>query len=301
VIRHVYFISEIHPSTALGLILVGFSLRLTRFDGTTPWVHTACKIFRISVALLGLLSLAKVWFHLPLDLDTLVVRDTAVTPGSMPPAVALCLYLLGCALVLLSARRSLLCQILCLTVITITTAILVASSFAVLTPQMLPAYLTMPAITAVILLILSLGVLNSNVNPSLMNVMTSDSVGGSMARRLLPASLLIPIALGILRLKGQDAGWFGPALGLVLHVVATILLLSAFTWWNAAALDRIAQENTRFEQAAADARTKFLEILDHMDNPTFGHDLQGHFTFLNDAAEHLRFRPRRRWAGVFTP
>ncbi len=117
--------------------------------------------------------------------------------------------------------------------------------------------------------------------------MTSDNAGGAMARRLLPASLFIPIVLGFLRLKGQEAGWFGPALGLALHVVATMLLLALFTWWNAAALDRIARENGRFEEAVQDARAALLRILDHVDNPAFAHDLEGNITFFNTAAERL--------------
>ena len=288
VIRHLWLVSQVHPNAALGFILVGFSLRLARFDGATPWVHAACKLFRISVGLLGLLSLANIWLRLNLDIDKFIVRDpSSVMPGSMPPAAALCLYMLGCALVLLSARRSLLCQTLSLAVTTIAMATLVASSYALLAPQVLPAFLTMPAITALVLLILSLGVMNSNANHGLMTVMTSDSVGGAMARRLLPASLLIPIALGFLRLKGQDAGWFGPALGLMLHVVATMLLLALFTWWNAVALDRIARENGRFERAVQDARTALLKILDHVDNAAFAHDLQGNVTYFNTAAERL--------------
>ena len=288
VIRHLWLVSQVHPNAALGFILVGFSLRLARFDGATPWVHTACKLFRISVGLLGLLSLANIWFHLNLGIDKFIVRDpTAVMPGSMPAAAALCFYMLGCALVLLSAGRSLLCQILSLVVTTLTMATLVASSYALLAPQALPDYLTMPAITALVLLILSLGVVNSNANHTLMTVMTSNSVGGAMARRLLPASLLIPIVLGFLRIKGQDAGWFGPAQGLVLHVVATMLLLALFIWWNAAALDRIARENGRFEHAVQDTRAALLEILRHVSNAAFAHDLQGNLTFFNAAAERL--------------
>ena len=180
-----------------------------------------------------------------------------------------------------------LCQILSLVVTTITTATLVASGYAWLAPQALPGLPGMPAITALILLILSLGVVSSNAHHTLMTVMTSNSVGGAMARRLLPASLLIPIALGFLRLKGQDAGWFGPALGLVLHVVATMLLLALFIWWNAAALDRIARENGRFEHAVQDTRTALLEILSHVSNAAFAHDLHGNLTFFNAAAERL--------------
>jgi PAS domain S-box-containing protein len=288
VIRHLWFISQVHPNSALGFILVGFSLRLARYGGVTPWAHTACKLFRISVGLLGLLSLANIWFHLNLGIDKFIVRDsTAAMPGSMPAAVALCFYLLGCALVLLSAGRNSLCQIVALVVTTISTAALVASGYGWLAPQALPDYLTVPTMTAVLLLILSLGVVSSNAHHTLMTVMTSSSVGGAMARRLLPASLLIPIGLGFLRIKGQDAGWFGPLLGLVLHVVATMLLLALFIWWNAAALDRIARENGRFEHAVQDTRAALLEILSHIGNAAFAHDLRGNLTFFNAAAERL--------------
>jgi PAS domain S-box-containing protein len=120
-----------------------------------------------------------------------------------------------------------------------------------------------------------------------MTVMTSSSVGGAMARRLLPASLLIPIGLGFLRIKGQDSGWFGPPVGLILHVVTTMVLLALFIWWNAQTLDRIARENGRFEHAVQDTQAALLEILSHVSNAAFAHDLRGNLTFFNAAAERL--------------
>ncbi len=129
----------------------------------------------------------------------------------MPAAAALCFYLLGCALgpaergaELAVPDRSR------WAVTTISTAALIASGYGWMAPQALPDYLTMPMMTALLLLMLSMGVVSSNAHHTLMTVMTSNSVGGAMARRLLPASLLIPIGLGFLRIKGQDAGWFGP-------------------------------------------------------------------------------------------
>jgi PAS domain S-box-containing protein len=216
------------------------------------------------------------------------VRDpTAVMPGAMSASTALCFYLLGCALVLLSAGRSLLCLNVSLLVTVATTATLVAGGYALLDPRAVPAFLTMPAMTALILLILSLGVVSSNTHDTLMTVMTSNSAGGTMARRLLPASILIPLALGFLRLKGQEAGWFDPAIGLVLHVVATMLLLALFIWWNATALDRIAGENGRIEHAVQDTQSALLEILGHVNNAAFAHDLKGNLTFFNGAAERM--------------
>ena len=155
VIRHLWFVSQVHPNRHAEVRPDRFlCCSLARYDGTTnTWVHSACKLFRISVGLLGLLSLVNIWFHLNLGIDRFIVRDpTAVMPGAMPPAAALCFSVLGCALVLLTAGRGLLCQILSLTVTTITTATLVASSYAWFAPQTLPGYLGMPAITALALL-----------------------------------------------------------------------------------------------------------------------------------------------------
>ena len=280
-------VSQIHPNTALGFILVGFSLRLAQYDRAYPSAHTVGKLLRLCVGLLGLLSLAEIWLGWNIGISHLIVHDPAAKPGPMPPAAALAFCVLGFALTLLSAQRSLPCQILALAVTTISVATLVASSYALLAPQAAPDSLIMPFITALVLLILSLGVLHANANRAFMAVVTGDTEGGTMARRLLPASIVIPLVLGLLRLKGQEEGWFGPALGLVLHVVATMLALALIIWWNAAALDRVTSENQRFGYAAKDTRTTMLEILQHVNNAVYAYDLQGHLIFFNAAAERL--------------
>lgn len=287
IIRPLGLVSQIHPNTALGFVLVGFSLRLAQYDPVNPSAHTVCKLLRLSVGLLGLLSLIEIWLGWNIGISQLMVHDPAATPGPMPPAAALAFFLLGSALALLSAQRSLPCQIFALAVTTITVTTLVACGYALLAPQAVPDALIMPVVTALVLLILSLGVLRANANRALMAVVTGDTEGGTMARRLLPASIVIPIVLGFLRLKGQEAGWFGPALGLVLHVVATMLVLALIIWWNAAALDRVTQENQRFGYAAQDTRSMMLEILQHVNNAVYAYDLQGHLIFFNTAAERL--------------
>src|SRR5579862_3791131 len=287
IIRPLGLVSQIHPNAALGFLLVGFALRFAQFDQINPSARTVSRLFRISVGFVGLLSLAETWPGWNLGFSQLIVHDPAVRPGSMSPAAALAFYLLGCALTLLSAQRSLLCQIFTLTVTTITVATLVAFSYALLAPQAVPASLIMPVTTAIVLLILSLEVLHRNAHRALMAVVTSDTQGGTMARRLLPASILIPLMLGFLRLKGQQAGWFGPAVGLVLHVVATMLLLAIFIWWNARALDRASRETQRFSCAVQDTRTTMLEILRHVTDAVYAHDLDGKLTFVNVAAERF--------------
>ena len=54
-----------------------------------------------------------------------------------------------------------------------------------------------------------------------MPFLVSASPGGVMARRLLPAAVILPAALGWLRMVGQGAGLLGLELGLALFAART--------------------------------------------------------------------------------
>ena len=300
-------VSQVHPYAALGFILVGFSVRLARFDGATPWVHPACKIFRMSAGFLGLLSLANIWLRLSLDIDKFIVREpTPDMPGSMPPAAALCLYGLGCALVLLSAKRRLLCQILGLAVTTITMAALVANCYAFLAPQVLPGLFDHARYDGADPADSVTGSRKFKCQPQSGDSDDQRQLGRSDGAAAFARFRVDPYRAGFCAPQRAGGGMVWPALGLALHVVATMLLLALFIWWNAAALDRIARENGHIEQAVQDAQTTLLEILGHVDNAAFAHDLQGNLTFLNTAAERLFGIPsaealRKNIYSVITP
>lgn len=66
----------------------------------------------------------------------------------------------------------------------------------------------------------------------------SDSAGGTIARRLLPALLLVPLVVGVLVNTGLRAGWYGPTVGLALLTLATIVLSVLLTTTTAGALNR---------------------------------------------------------------
>src|SRR4029434_2865834 len=61
---------------------------------------------------------------------------------------------------------------------------------------------------------------------------TSNSFGGLMARRLLPATLLIPLILGFVHSRGLEAGLYAPETGLALFAVANVLLFLSVVWWG---------------------------------------------------------------------
>ena len=71
-----------------------------------------------------------------------------------------------------------------------------------------------------------------------MKVFTSATPGGEMARRFFPMALLVPLALGALRIYGERAGYYAPELGVSLFVTATVFVFAGLIVWNAQLLYR---------------------------------------------------------------
>ena len=67
----------------------------------------------------------------------------------------------------------------------------------------------------------------------LMRIITSDTTGGAMARRLLPAAVLIPLVLGALRFSSEKHGVFDLESGFSLFAFANVVIFAVVIWWNA--------------------------------------------------------------------
>jgi len=107
--------------------------------------------------------------------------------------------------------------------------------------------------TALIFIALSLGILFIHPEQQLMSFVLSDTAGGMMVRRLLPASIAIPIVAGGLIIFGARAGLYDMAFAVPLCVVASILVLTTMIWRNAIALHRSDGKRRQAEEALRDA------------------------------------------------
>jgi signal transduction histidine kinase/ActR/RegA family two-component response regulator len=77
------------------------------------------------------------------------------------------------------------------------------------------------------------------------------SGAGLLARRALPLVILLPLVLGLLRLHGQQAGWYDTGMGTALLVLGLIIAMSGVVWWCVEAVS--AHERAR---AAAEERLR---------------------------------------------
>src|SRR3989454_8143108 len=104
--------------------------------------------------------------------------------------------------------------------------------------------------TSAMLLLLSLGVLAAFPDGRLKGLLASSGPGGMVARRLVPTVFVSLLLIGVLRLEGQRAGFYGTEFGLAIMTFVSTAVVVAAIMWSAGALDRAAAGQQAAEVAA---------------------------------------------------
>jgi two-component system, sensor histidine kinase and response regulator len=255
-----------NPLSAIGLLLAGLSawlLQDERAEGRERWISRVCAVV---VALVGLIRLIQVLFGLEPGIDQILfpgrlVSEAALTgfPNRMAFDTALALVLIGGALLFLDrrTRRGLwVSQYLALTVFVFSVLAFAGYVYGVANLYGNTSYIPIASMTFVVL---SAGILCARPERGLMAVVTSSNVGGVVARRLLPAAILVPLVLGWFRLRGQQVGLYGTELGVSLFTVANMFVVAALVWWSARLLYRIDGERKLAEEEMLAARERAEE------------------------------------------
>jgi PAS domain S-box-containing protein len=155
--------------------------------------------------------------------------------------------LLGCALGCLTSRRFVpLAQGLALVIATVCVANATGHLYGVSSPDGV-------LFAALALLLLSMAVLLFRAGSGLMKPLSSPAQGGLMARRLLPAALLLPPLLGWIRWQGERHGFYGEAFGMALFTTANVVTFTFIIWSGAALLNRVDLKREQTEHALLEA------------------------------------------------
>jgi two-component system, chemotaxis family, sensor kinase Cph1 len=85
------------------------------------------------------------------------------------------------------------------------------------------------------------------------------SVGAVDVRRLLPAALFAPVVLGALLYAGDQAGWWGSAVGYALLVAATVGLCAGLVVFYARRIERAEEQRRLAERESAEAAPALAE------------------------------------------
>ena len=253
-------------NTALGFALAGVSLWLLQSEEAGQRMRRIAQACALAVACLGLLTISQYLFGWDLGIDQLLFWDPQTdpeisNPGRMAPATALNFLMLGAALLLLDARHR--PGIFQLPAIMVGLVAFLALLGYLYDPQALYAvapYAGMALHTAALFFVLFLGLLFARPTLGLMRVVSTDNLGGVLARRLLPAAMVIPPALAWLRLLGERAGFYGLEFGLALFALSNVLVFSIVIWLVSKTINTLDTERQQSE-------TRYRELFQAAPDP----------------------------------
>lgn len=232
------------PLAALCFVLGGGSLIMavrSRRNTTTEAIQQTLAALTAMIALITIYEYTR---EGGTGIDLLLFGDKLVNMPWQPPgrisinsAVTLLLY----SLALLSlphdrSRRDLRAQFFAIPAMLIPLVAILGYVFGVKGMYSLSHSSGMAVPTAIGHLILGVGILFVNRERGVPALLMDEGAAGVLTRRLLPAAVVAPVVLGLIRLAGETAGFYETEFGVSLFTVSTIVTFVVLVLWSARVL-----------------------------------------------------------------
>jgi len=252
------------PNTAFCLVALGFSLLCSaarRDERNRPATLELGRLFTAGFAIvIAGLSLLEYLAGEDFGIDQILFRDDTaairtVAPGRMAINTALSVIFLGLAYCLHGpgGKRSLLSRLICAAILFLSAIVLLSYLYDVHPERGLGSGTPMAFLTAVCFFSLSVGLPLLEPERGLLGLLRSHGSGGEVARRLIPATVLVPVLIAALKLLGDRMGVYEPSFGVIIVAVTYMILLTGLTNRTGRSLERSDRELEAAEEAA---RTK---------------------------------------------
>lgn len=234
-------------NAALSFLLCGFAFwHLSRDLAARPQRLAATVALGLVFAV-ALLTLVQYATGTDIGLDGFPASQPALSSGSgaagrLSPATASSFMLLTVALLSLSTGRRRgrsLTLVLGWVLGALSLVAVVGYAYGVERPLYPGWSLTWMSLdTALLFGIAAAGILGACSDRSPLAILALEGTGSTIARRILPLAIVLPLGIGWIALQGADAGVYGLSFGLTLLVSATILAFTGIIVAVAASLNR---------------------------------------------------------------
>jgi len=275
------------PAAALALLLVAGS-----FLGAQTGNRRGAVAAALVAAAIAALTLAEEFTRVPLGMNVewLSPARGGEVPARMAPAACLTVLILALAAPLPRHAR----------VFGVSAAGLAAGvagavaffallglSLRLLRFDVAAPLLGFSAPEALAAMLAALGLAAGRPTQWLLDTLSSRRTGAVVARWLLPAAFLAPLAVGWVRLAAEREGFFGEAFGMALFTVLMIVSFGALVLWVAHTIERMEAQRAQAEEQAGESR-EWLEVtLAAIGDGVIATDAHGRVRFLNPAAQRL--------------
>ena len=277
------------PNTALAFILAGASL-WSAGHGTRV-SRSLARLLALALFAIALITLAETYFwpraHFYRLLAPVLPADASIS--LMSEMSAFCFALLGIALLALGTsmtwRR--LGHVCAMTAVLLASIVVVDYTYNLTLQFRLASQSVMALHAALAMLALGTGILAADPEIGLVRVLNGEGPGGSLARWLLPAIVLVPFVLGWLRLHAQRIGYLGTESGVAVSAASSALICAIVLLIYARRIDEIDDVRSAAEMRLRDSAQFHRQILDSAQEGIVVTDRESRFLLWNRAMEQL--------------
>ncbi|NJK54312.1 MAG: hypothetical protein HC936_18850 [Leptolyngbyaceae cyanobacterium SU_3_3] len=114
--------------------------------------------------------------------------------------------------------------------------------------------------TALMFVILSIGILGIKSDRGFMQTITGQWDGAMVARRFLPAAIVFPFLIGWLIIQGWRVGYYDPAFAMSLLVSVLVIASIIFIWKTSASLNRSDAKRRHAETIVRESEQRFRSL-----------------------------------------
>ena len=253
---------SIKANAAVAITAVGVALLIAAF--MQPG-HALVRLLGGLAASLGALTLFEHLSGYDLGIDTLLFHEPAgapatAAPGRMGPPAAASLMVLGAALFFLSdrSRARALSVALPIVVVGVASLSLIGFLYGAQAMYTIPRLTGIALQTATMLLALGVSLIALQADREPTKTLFEDSTAGILARRITVAAVVVPLALGWLRLQGQQLDLYDFAFGTALRTLIEIAILTSLSWWvvQAIRMRDLQERRAQTERQAGEQRLR---------------------------------------------
>ena len=273
----------VSPNDALGLIFMGFAVRMSRLEVYRLTIKIIVTTSRLCLFVLGVASVAGLGV-----IEFIPTAPLAQHARGTGLATGICYLLIGAHLILkrsVSENRihSTMTVLVWSFLGSCWISFLLSSAQLLSSPDMLQIDLLPLAVISAIWIALAFA---SRI-PRMMRVFSNGGPEAQAARLMFPLAFVIPLALAVLRHRAESMALVDADLGLVLHVMFSAGSMLLMIIWNANRVSAASRLRDSAKMAVEEAEKHCREMLGVMSDPAWIFGAEGDLLFQNAASKSL--------------
>lgn len=245
----------IKANVSLSFIFIGISLWFLQQKRLNKRNLKIAQIFAFLPLLIGFFTLIEYALGINLGIDQILFSEPlgavgTLYPNRMPVTSALSLVFIGISLIFINSKKENIQKLVQFLIIIVgLIALLLFIGYLYSTSIYTVYQSTLASIYAVVILgLVFFSAIFLHPDEGYMRLLTAKYLGSEFLRKILPAIVLIPLILGIIRLWGEQYGLYDTAFGTTLLMFFTIMFLMFLSFLNARSINSIDIKRKKSEE-----------------------------------------------------